>query len=66
MSHVTLTVNAVDPQVGAKVYAWVRDGKKVYRGLPGAELLWSRQQEAIRMLKQHDVVVKINTIIIPG
>ncbi len=66
VSHVTLTVNAVDPQIGAKVYAWIRDGKKVYRGLPGAELLWSRQAEAIRMLKQHDVVVKINTIIIPG
>ena len=66
VSHVTLTVNAVDPQIGAKVYAWIRDGKKVYRGLPGAELLWNRQPEAIRMLKQHDVIVKINTIIIPG
>ncbi len=66
VSHVTLTVNAVDPHVGAKVYAWIRDGKKVYRGLPAAELMWTRQAEAIRMLKQHDVVVKINTIIIPG
>jgi flavin-dependent dehydrogenase len=34
---------AVDPQIGAKVYAWIRDGKKVYRGLPAAELLWGRQ-----------------------
>lgn len=66
VSHVTLTVNAVDPQIGAKVYAWIRDGKKVYRGLPGAELLWARQKDAICKLKQHDVVVKINTIIIPG
>ena len=66
VSHVTLTVNAVDPQIGAKVYAWCRDAKKVYRGVPAGELIWSRQQEAIRMLKQHDVVVKINTIIIPG
>ena len=38
MSHVTLTVNAVDPQIGAKVYAWVRDGKKVYRGVPGGRV----------------------------
>ncbi len=66
VSHVTLTVNAVDPRIGAKVYAWIRDGKKVYRGIPAAELIWDRQAEAIRMLKQHDVVVKINTIIIPG
>ena len=38
VSHVTLTVNAVDPQIGAKVYAWIRDGKKVYRGLAGGRV----------------------------
>ncbi|MGA2067996.1 MAG: radical SAM protein [Thermoguttaceae bacterium] len=66
VSHVTLTVNAVDPEIGAKVYAWVRDGKRVYRGVTGAELLWTRQAEAIRALHQRGVTVKINTIIIPG
>ena len=66
VSHVTLTVNAVDPEIGAKVYAWVRDGKRIYRGPAGAELLWDRQAEAIRALKQRGVTVKINTIIIPG
>ena len=48
VSHVTLTVNAVDPDIGAKIYAWVRDGKRVYRGRTGAQLLWDRQAEAIR------------------
>jgi nitrogen fixation protein NifB len=66
VSHVTLTVNAVDPDVGAKVYAWVRDGKRVYRGRAGAQLLLDRQVEAIRALKAHGITVKINTIIIPG
>ncbi len=66
VSHVTLTVNAVDPQIGAKIYAWVRDGKRIYRGTSGAELLWRRQAEAIAALKQRGVTVKINTIIIPG
>ncbi len=66
VSHVTLTVNAVDPEIGAKIYAWVRDSKHVYRGRAGAELLWGRQAEAIRGLKRHGVTVKINTIIIPG
>ena len=27
VSHVTLTINAVDPAIGAEIYAWVRDGK---------------------------------------
>lgn len=66
VSHVTLTVNAVDPAIGANIYAWVRDRKRVYRGLTGAQLLWERQAEAIRVLKHHGLTVKINTIIVPG
>jgi len=66
VSHVTLTINACDPAIGAKVYAWVRDGRKIYRGVAAAELLWLRQEEAVRRLKQFDVTVKINSIILPG
>ena len=66
VSHVTLTVNAVDPVVGARIYAWVRDRKRIYRGQAGAQLLWDRQREAITALKQGGVTVKINTIIVPG
>jgi nitrogen fixation protein NifB len=66
VSHVTLTVNAVDPVVGARIYAWVRDRKRIYRGEAGAQLLWDRQREAIAALKQGGVTVKINTIIVPG
>jgi len=39
VSHVTITVNAVDPQNRQKIYGWVRDSKVIYRGLKGAELL---------------------------
>ena len=33
VSHVTITVNAVDPDIGAKIYRWVRDGEEVLLGL---------------------------------
>ena len=66
VSHVTLTVNAVDPEIGAKIYSWVRDGKVIYRGLAAAEVLLARQLESIAGLKAHGITVKINTIIIPG
>jgi len=66
VSHVTITVNAVDPEVGAKIYAWMRDGKRPVRGESAASLLWERQREAIRLLKSHDITVKVNSIIIPG
>ncbi|MFZ2088284.1 MAG: radical SAM protein [Desulfobaccales bacterium] len=66
VSHVSITVNAVDPEVGRRLYSWVRDGKVVYRGLKAAELLLSRQLEAIAALKAHGITVKVNTIIVPG
>ena len=66
VTHVTLTVNTVDPAVGADIYAYVRDGKVVYRGRQAAELLFSRQQESLKGLKERGITVKINTIVLPG
>ncbi len=66
ISHVTVTVNAIDPEIGQKIYSWVRDGKVIYRGRKGAELLLERQLAAIEGLKQRGVTVKVNTIIVPS
>jgi len=66
VSHVTVTVNAVDPEIGRKVYAWLRDGTHVLRGAEAARLLLDRQIEGIRALKERGVTVKVNTIVIPG
>jgi nitrogen fixation protein NifB len=65
-THVTLTVNAVDPEIGQGIYAWVREGKTIYRGRRGVELLLERQLAAITGLKQRGIVVKVNTIVVPG
>lgn len=66
VSHVSITINAVSPQIGEKIYAWARDGKNIYRGIEAAQLLLERQLEAIRALKNNGITVKINAIIIPG
>jgi nitrogen fixation protein NifB len=66
VSHVTLTVNAIDPEIGARIYAWVRAGIRVLRGVDGAAWLLERQRAAIAELKKHGVTVKINTIVMPG
>jgi nitrogen fixation protein NifB len=66
VSHVTITINAVDPSIGAKIYAWVRPGKKVYHDEEGARHLVKSQLIAIEELKRQGIIVKINTIIIPG
>jgi nitrogen fixation protein NifB len=65
VSHVTVTVNAVDPVIGQRIYSWVRD-QGVLRGVKAAEMLLERQITAITALKDHGFVVKINSIVIPG
>jgi len=65
VSHVTITINAIDPAIGCKIYGWVRDGKIIYRGVKGAELLLSRQIGAIQALKKKGIMIKVNTIIVP-
>lgn len=66
VSHVTITISAVDPEIGAKLYSWVKDGNVVYRGVKGAKLLLERQLEVIKGLKERGMVVKVNTIVVPG
>jgi nitrogen fixation protein NifB len=66
ITHTTVTVNAVDPDVGRHFYRWVRDGKVLYRGIGAAKLMLDRQTQAIRGLKAHGITVKVNTIVTPG
>jgi len=66
VSHVTVTVNGIDPEVTKNIYSFVRDGKIIYRDLQAAELLLARQTVAIEKLKSRGVIVKINFITIPG
>jgi nitrogen fixation protein NifB len=66
LSHVTITVNAVDPAIGARIYGWMRDGHRTLRGVEGATYLLERQMQALRALQNSGILVKVNSIIIPG
>jgi nitrogen fixation protein NifB len=66
LSHVTVTVNAVDPQIGAKFYRWIEVAGERIEGIEAAAELWQRQQVAIRELAAAGTTVKINTIYTPG
>ena len=65
VGHVTVTVNAVDPRIGGRIYARVRE-ERVWFGEKGAELLLERQKAGVRALADAGIVVKINTVVIPG
>ncbi|HSW38205.1 MAG TPA: radical SAM protein [Acidobacteriota bacterium] len=63
---VTVTVNAVDPAIGASLHKQVAWNNTILYGTDGARMLLSRQIEAIRLLKSAGITVKINTVIVPG
>ena len=66
LSHLTMTINAIDPAIGARIYAWIRDGNQNLRGLEGAKRLLERQLEALARLRDSGMLLKINSILIPG
>ncbi|WP_093884480.1 radical SAM protein [Syntrophus gentianae] len=66
VTHITVTVNAVDPLIGQRIYAWISLNSRIYRGLDAAEILLFRQQEAVAMLKRRGMMVKINSVVLPG
>lgn len=66
VSHVTVTVTGIDPMITQKIYSFVLDGNKRLEGREAAELLLARQMESIKGLKERGMVVKVNTIVIPG
>lgn len=66
VSHVTITMNAINAEIAAQVYSWVRFNKKMYRGVEAGKLVIERQTEAIKLLKKNNIIVKINTIVLPG
>jgi nitrogen fixation protein NifB len=66
VSHITVTINAVDPKIAAEVYAWVRHDKRVFRGEAGGSLMIERQFEALKWIKEAGMIAKVNSIVIPG
>lgn len=66
ISHVTITVNAVTPDVATQIYSFVKKDGLVHTGLAGVKLLLDAQAEAVQALKEHHIIVKINTVILPG
>ena len=64
--HITVTVNAVNPVVGARIYRFVQDGEQRLSGEEGAQLLLERQRLGVRSLSDAGLLVKINTVVVPG
>jgi nitrogen fixation protein NifB len=52
--------------VGAKIYPWIFWKHRRIRGMRAAEILIARQQQGLEMLVERGVLVKVNSVMIPG
>jgi len=66
IDHVTITINCVDPEVGAKIYPWVFWNNRRIKGVKGAKILIEQQQKGLEMLVERGILVKVNSVMIPG
>ncbi len=66
IDHVTITINCVDPDIGAQIYPWVFWKNKRIMGREGAAILIEQQQKGLEMLTAKGILVKVNSVMIPG
>ena len=66
VDHVTITINMIDPEIGAKIYPWVFFEHKRYTGVDAARILTERQLKGLEMLTERGILCKVNSVMIPG
>lgn len=66
VSHVTVTLNAVNPKIGAKIYRYVNYKGEHYGGMQAAEVLLDRQLAGLEALIKNNAVCKVNTVALRG
>ncbi|MDH7509316.1 MAG: nitrogenase cofactor biosynthesis protein NifB [Methanomassiliicoccales archaeon] len=63
---ITVTINAVDPQIASKIYDFISYDGKIWRGLDAAKILVENQLKGVEMASKAGMLVKVNTVMIPG
>jgi len=66
VSHVTVTMNTISPQIGAQIYQYVNYMGFRYTGEQGATILLANQLAGIKYLTDHGIVCKINIVMLKG
>lgn len=66
IKHVTITINTIRPEVGAKIYRYVFYNGQRYYGEEGASILIKNQLEGLKMLADAGVLCKVNIVMIKG
>ncbi|MDV6249976.1 nitrogenase cofactor biosynthesis protein NifB [Vibrio sp. EA2] len=66
VNHLTITINCIDPEIGEKIYPWIFYNRKRLKGRIAAQTLIERQLLGLELAAKADMLVKVNTVLIPG
>jgi nitrogenase molybdenum-iron protein alpha/beta subunit/MoaA/NifB/PqqE/SkfB family radical SAM enzyme len=66
VSHVTVTMNAVDPKIGAKIYKHIDYMGVRYEGETGAAILLANQIAGLKYLTSNGAICKVNIVMLKG
>ncbi len=66
VTHVTVTLNTLDPEIGAKIYRNINFMGLKLDGEKGARVLLDNQLAGIKLLVALGIVTKVNTVMIKG
>ncbi|SHJ34480.1 nitrogenase cofactor biosynthesis protein NifB [Parasporobacterium paucivorans] len=66
VSHVTVTINAVDPRISAKIYKFIDYMGIRFTGENAGAILLSNQLNGIRLLASQGIICKVNIVTLKG
>jgi len=66
VTHITVTMNAIDPAIGSQIYRHVTYMGQTYTGVEGASILLANQMAGIKMMAERGAVVKVNIVMMKG
>lgn len=66
LHSLTVTINAIDPEVGAKIYGHIIYHGKHYTGVEASRILIANQLEGVRRAGELGMTIKINSVLTPG
>lgn len=66
VSHLTVTINCIDPDIGSQIYPWIYFNHQRLRGYEAAQTLISQQLQGLKLAADAGMLVKVNTVLIPG
>jgi len=64
ITHVTITINAVDPEIGANIYDWINYENVIIRGVEAFKILLHNQLQGLKYLTDNNVQCKVNIVAI--